>query len=98
MIAKEEIEDLAALTRLKLNPEDVGGLQKDISTILEYVGQVSVVGIKSAEALKPLLRNVMREDTPEGFMLAGKREALLKALPRREGDYAVVRKIIQKDE
>ena len=45
-------------------------------------------------------RNVMREDAPRGEEdpLAGKEEALRAAFPSREGDFNVVRKIIQKDE
>ena len=97
MISKEEIKNLAELARLKLTGGEVESLQKDISAILDYVGQVSAVSSDTKE-IKPPLRNVMREDTPRSAddSLAGKREALLAALPKREGDYAVVRKIIEK--
>ncbi len=107
MISREEVLGLAQLARLKLSEVEVAGLQKDISSILGYVEQISSVSIQG-ETLKPEISkvpplapcNVMREDAPhgEGSMLLGKREALLAALPRREGDFAVVRKIIQKDE
>lgn len=99
MISREEVLKLSELARLKLTEAEVPALQKDISNILEYVGQVSAVeeGV-SKEAL--LNHNVLREDVPykEGAMMLGKRESLLKAFPVREGDYNVVRKIIQKDE
>ncbi len=99
MILKEEVLKLAELARLKVSEAEVTELQKDISSILEYVGQVSAVAIADAKEL-PLNRNVLRDDVPyrEGAMLLGKREALLKAFPEREGDFNVVRKIIQKDE
>lgn len=99
MISKEEVEGLAALSRLTLKSGEAEILQKDISSILDYVGQVSQVPLSDADK-NPPLRNVMREDTPytEGAMLLGKREALLKAFPEREGDYLKVRTIIQKDE
>lgn len=99
MISKEEVENLAQLARLQLRDGEVENLQKDISSILDYVGQVSAIeGSTSNET--PVLRNVLREDTPynEDSLLAGKRDALLKALPAVEEDYVVVRKIIQKDE
>ena len=106
MISKEEIGSLAELARLKLTDEEVVGLQTDISNILDYVGQVSAVsqgdtltpGLSKVSPLIP--HNVMREDMPrEGSdPLAGKEEALRAAFPKREGDYNVVRKIIQKDE
>lgn len=110
MISREEIQNLAELARLELSEEEVLSLQKDISNILEYVGQISSTqGGTSLQGetltsglskVSPLIRNVMRDDVPrsENDPLWGKREALLAALPRREGDFAVVRKIIQKDE
>ncbi|MDE1924812.1 MAG: Asp-tRNA(Asn)/Glu-tRNA(Gln) amidotransferase subunit GatC [Patescibacteria group bacterium] len=106
MISKEEVLNLAELARLKLSDAEVESLQKDISNILDYVGQVSAVGVSDVEQLKPILRNVMREDKPYGagsVMMLGSREALLEALPKKEkapmgGFFNVVRKIIQKDE
>ena len=99
MISKEEIRNLAELSRLKISEGEEESLQKDISNILDYVGQVNAAEV-GEEDKKPLVRNVMREDIPraEGEILSGKRERLLEALPKREGDYNVVRKIIQKDE
>lgn len=99
MISKEEVTHLAELARLKISEEETAGLQKDISNILEYVGQVSATVAGSEEAL-PQNRNVMRADAPRegGDPLAGKEEALRAAFPKREGGYNVVRKIIQKDE
>lgn len=98
MISKEEILTLAALSRLKISDEETAALQKDISSILDYVAQVNSAQA-GEENVKPLLRNVMRDDAPrvETDPLFGKRERLLSALPKREGDYNVVRKIIQKD-
>jgi aspartyl-tRNA(Asn)/glutamyl-tRNA(Gln) amidotransferase subunit C len=100
MISREEIENLAQLARLELSEEEIISLQKDISSILDYVGQVSAFSGNDGEKKVPLNHNVMREDVPylAGSVLAHKREAILEALPRREGDYMVVRKIIQKDE
>lgn len=97
MISKEEMQNLAQLARLKLSDAEVEGLQKDISSILDYVGQVSAVKAKEGAGEKPTVRNVMRDDSGEG-RLAGKEEALKAAFPTREGNFNVVRKIIEKDE
>jgi aspartyl/glutamyl-tRNA(Asn/Gln) amidotransferase C subunit len=99
MISREEVQHLAQLARLTISESEAEALGKDISSILEYVGQVSAVSAQ-AEDLLPKNRNVLREDAPRGSgdAMAGKREALLDALPKREGDYNAVRKIIQKDE
>ena len=100
MISKEEVLNLAELARLKLSDTEVESLQKDISNILEYVGQVSAVSARNSTEEKPTLRNVMREDTPrtKDDLIANKEESLRAAFPKREGQYNVVRKIIQKDE
>ena len=96
MISSEEIQQLAELARLSLTGGEIAALQKDISDILDYVGQVSAASVSTSKT-KPGLRNVLREDTERtDALLSGKRDALLKALPKREGDYAVVRKIIEK--
>ncbi len=97
MVSKEEIKNLAELARLELTEEEVGSLQKDISNILDYVSQVSSVSTGEAKDVS-LNHNVMRDDAPRVDALTGKRDALLSALPKREGDYNVVRKIVQKDE
>ena len=99
MISREEVLKLAELARVNVQEGEVEALQKDISSILDYVGQVSAVDAsKTKEA--GLTRNVLREDVPyaEGAALLGKRDALLKAFPVCEKGYNVVRKIIQKDE
>jgi len=99
MISKEEIKNLAELARLELTEEETASLQKDISNILDYVGQVSAVADGVEQAVPPH-HNVMREDVPRRAEdpLAGKEETLRAAFPKREGSYNVVRKIIQKDE
>ena len=100
MISIDDIRNLATLARLKLSAQEEASLQKDISSILEYVGQVSEVKVKEGAGSKPLLRNAMRDDKlrAEGDELAGKEESLRAAFPKREGNFNVVRKIIQKDE
>ena len=100
MISREEIEHLATLARIELHEGEVASLQKDISGILEYVGQVSAVQGNTAVPTVSLHHNVMRADVSrtDGDALAGKEEAVRAAFPKSENGYNVVRKIIQKDE
>jgi aspartyl/glutamyl-tRNA(Asn/Gln) amidotransferase C subunit len=99
VISKEDIQKLAELSRIKLTDAEMESLQKDISGILDYVGQVSAIE-GSAEKDVPLNHNVMREDMPyeAGSPLKGAREEIVRAFPRKEAGFDVVRKIIQKDE
>ena len=94
MISIEEIRNLAGLARLTLSPAEEEALSKDISSILDYVGQVSAATV-ATERETPALCNVMREDAPTPTL--GDRETLRSAFPTREGDFNVVRKIIEKD-
>ena len=94
---------MATLARLELSDAERTSLQKDISNILEYVGQVSAVSIEggahpSVPSNQP--HNVLREDRPRDATdpMAGKERQVKEAFPKREGEYNVVRKIIQKDE
>lgn len=106
MISKEDIEGLAQLARLKLKDGEAEALGKDISSILGYVGQVNSFNAEAIKNEKPILRNVMRDDTPRlpaqagnaADTLAGREEAIRAQFPKREGDYNAVKKIIQKDE
>src|SRR5262249_13536459 len=99
MISKEEVQNLAQLARLELGDEEVTSLQKDMSNILEYVGQISQF-TASPEGSLPENRNILRPDEARvsDDPMAGKREAILQAFPKHEGDHLLVRKIIQKDE
>lgn len=106
MISKEEIAKLAQLSRIELTDAEMEQFQKDISGILDYVAQIAAVENggdperSEGGKLVPPHHNIMRDDVPyeETSQMKAAREDILKALPRREGDYAVVRKIIQKDE
>jgi len=99
VISKEDIQKLAELSRIKLTEAETESLQKDISNILDYVGQVSAIE-GSADKNVPLNHNVMRDDVPyeEGSALKDARNAIVDAFPKKEKDYNSVRKIIQKDE
>jgi aspartyl/glutamyl-tRNA(Asn/Gln) amidotransferase C subunit len=100
MISKEDIEGLAELARLNIKDTELETLQKDINNILGYVGQVSGFSAESTKLEAPLLHNIMRDDLPcdMNHPLSNKEEAVRAQFPKREGDYNVVKKIIQKDE
>ncbi len=96
MITVAEIENLAALARIELSDGEKQALQKDVGAILEYVSSIkeASVGARGAPALSPALPvNVMREDG-EPHESGRHTEALLRAAPKREGDYIKVKKIL----
>ena len=100
MITKEDIVHLSELARLDLTPEEITALQADTANILDYVGEITRFSGSTPDSQIPLNHNVLREDVARtsDSVHYEKRESLLEALPRREGDMAVERTIIQKDE
>ena len=111
MISKEDIAGLATLARLELSDIEVASLQKDVSNILDFVGQlehhsIDSTGISRGSAPSvPLLRTVMREDAlrAQADQLFATEEAIRAQFPSAQqsqtgaGTFNVVRKIIQKD-
>ena len=92
MITQADIEKLASLARIAISDEEKASMQKDIESILEYVGQVKNISTDAVREV-PNLRNVMRDDvvTHESGEFT---ETLLNLAPAREGNYLKVKKIL----
>lgn len=97
-MTKDDIAHLGALARLALSPEEMERLPKEIDAIISYVSAVqSIVGTETIEPHVGARYNILRPD--EVVEEAGAyTDILLKAAPRREGDYLVINKILQQDE
>jgi aspartyl/glutamyl-tRNA(Asn/Gln) amidotransferase C subunit len=94
MISIKEIEKLAELSRIALSTEEKTALQKDMDSILEYVDQIkSVSAAIDTEKKAGAVRNVFREDG-EPHKSGIFSDALLAAVPNREGNYIRVKKIL----
>jgi len=94
MIDLATVAHLADLARMKISPEEVERFQKELGSILDYVGalqKVDTTGL-SREGSVGILRNVWREDISG---TDGDREAILDEAPKREGDYVAVKKVIE---
>lgn len=91
-ITKEEVKNLADLSRLELAPEELEKMTSELDSILGYVGVVQKFS-GDAEREIPGLRNVMREDVTTNNPNEYK-EDLLKNAPQRDGSYLVVKKIL----
>ena len=86
-LTTEEVLHLAKLARIDLLPEEVERFASQLSSIIEYVGQLREVEVQPEDAVANItgLENVMREDelracTPE------ERERIVAQFPMREGD------------
>lgn len=93
-LTKEDVLRIAELAHLRLAEEEIGKFGEQLSSVLEYVGQLSnvdVIGFEPAAHITGV-SNVLRRDEvrPTDSKV---REALLKAAPAREGDLIKVKAV-----
>lgn len=97
MITVAEIEKLAQLARIKLDPTEKDGLTKEIDSILAYVDQIKKATINVDYTPVPgAVHNVFRPDVARTIS-SEDREALLDEAPDREGEFVAVKKIIAQE-
>ena len=95
MVTTEEIEKLAALSRISLAPEEKEKMRGEFDSILEYVSALKKISAEGSANIGSVVVavNVMRSyvNPHESGMHT---EELLKAAPRRQGSYVKVKKIL----
>jgi aspartyl-tRNA(Asn)/glutamyl-tRNA(Gln) amidotransferase subunit C len=88
-LTRKEVEEIALLARLHLEPEELERMQHELGAILEHFGALAAVdttGVPAMTHAVPMdLR--MRVDAAEPSLPA---EVALSGAPRREGDLVVV--------
>jgi aspartyl-tRNA(Asn)/glutamyl-tRNA(Gln) amidotransferase subunit C len=94
-ITTEEITHLGRLSRIALTPAETAAFSAEIEAIVQYVSTVTTITGDDAQvgvALGARI-NVLRSDvvTTENSEYT---EALLTAMPHRQGNYMAVKKIL----
>ena len=91
-----EIEKVAELARLHLKPEESKKLQKDLSSILEYVEKLKAIDTQSVEPTSHVLNmeNVFREDVVKPSTV---RDEALEHAPSRDGKFFKVPKVVERE-
>ena len=92
MVTKEDIKNLALLSRIELTREEVESLTVETGSIIDFVSQIENFSVNEVNRV-PILRNVLREDeiTHDSGQYT---EDLLSNAPQREEDYLKVKKIL----
>jgi aspartyl-tRNA(Asn)/glutamyl-tRNA(Gln) amidotransferase subunit C len=93
MIDREQVHKVANLARLELTAEEETQFATQLSSILEYVEQLSEL---ETEAVPPTTRaidvsNITRPDTLQPY---SDRDVVLAGAPEQEGDYFRVPQIM----
>ncbi len=95
---QDEVKHLANLSRIELSPAEIEAFTEEMSAILAYVSQVK--DIVDGGALKGptvgLRHNIFRKDevtnTPDQYT-----KEILAEMPKTEGRFMVVKKILNTD-
>src|SRR3989344_5813441 len=87
----------ASLARIKLSEEDKRVFMKEFDRILDYISELNDQRREASPTLAgPRLANIAREDTVKNTS-GDDRERLLREVPRKEGEFVAVKKIIAQD-
>jgi aspartyl-tRNA(Asn)/glutamyl-tRNA(Gln) amidotransferase subunit C len=95
-LSRTDVERVAALARLGLNPDEVGTLQGDLNLILEQWSHLASVDTSSvAPSAQAIVQPMpLRDDTPEASLPV---EAALGNAPARVGDFVKVQAILTEE-
>lgn len=95
MISKQEVEHIARLARLELSHEEFEKMQKDLSTILDYVEMLNKLDVSDVKlsSRATIVENVMREDILEKQNLDSL-ERIKQQFPAKEGDHLKVKGVL----
>lgn len=93
-ISEDEIKKLARLCRLKLTEDEIKSLQKDMSSILDYVEMLQAVDVSGLEPTSQVtgLMNVVRPDTELDYKTTP--DELLKNAPAQKDHQFKVKRIL----
>jgi aspartyl-tRNA(Asn)/glutamyl-tRNA(Gln) amidotransferase subunit C len=92
-LTRNEVEEIALLARLHLEPDEVQRMQSELGAILEHFGALAAV---DTQGVAPMTHAVpvelaLRADVPEPSLPVAD---ALRGAPKRDGDLIVVPAII----
>lgn len=93
---KADILHLGRLARINIKDEEVADLQRDITSVLDYVSVVNEIATDGVVKAPGAVHNVFRTDVVT-TTTGEHTEVLLSEAPQRERDMLVVKKILSQD-
>jgi aspartyl-tRNA(Asn)/glutamyl-tRNA(Gln) amidotransferase subunit C len=94
-ISNDDVKKIAKLSYLKLSKEELAKMEKDFSSILEYVNKLSEIDVSKIDETANLSfeKNVFRPDVS----CEENNEQILKLMPHTKNGYLEVKKILGND-
>ena len=92
-ISEDDVLKLAGLSKLELTGEQISRFRTELEEIVDYVEKLQAADVSGLEPTSQVtgLKNVTRPDEIREY---APQDELLKNLPKREGDYIKVNKMI----
>ena len=93
-ITKETVDDVAHLSRIKLDPQELEKISGQLSSILDFIDKLKSVNTDNIAPTSHILpvSNVLRQDQPGVSLPAGK---ALENAPEKRDNFFVVPKVIE---
>ena len=98
MISREDVAHIARLARIELSPDEASSLERELSSILDFIAQLDEVDTAAVEPLTggTLLENVMREDEGTGGEQRRADRKLVEAAPKERDGYIEVKAVFDR--
>ncbi|OIP22647.1 Asp-tRNA(Asn)/Glu-tRNA(Gln) amidotransferase GatCAB subunit C [bacterium CG_4_10_14_0_2_um_filter_33_32] len=96
-ISKEEVKNIAILSRIELSDDEIVKFEGELSSILDFVSKLQGVDTSSIKPLSHVtgLENSLREDEIKDCL---NRDKLLENLPERQDKFIKVKKVFEKED
>lgn len=93
-ISDEEVKHIATLSALKLSEEELKGMKKHLSSVLEYFGTLDKLDVSSVPQTYHILSsvNVLRSDIP---VESTPTDELMKSAPETDGSAYIVPRVVE---
>ena len=97
MISQKEVQHIAKLARLGLTEKEIEKMQKELSSILDYIEKLKEVDISKVEPSSHLIKveNVMRNDEVRSLKPEVRRK-IIEQVPETKAGYLKVKSIFNK--
>jgi aspartyl-tRNA(Asn)/glutamyl-tRNA(Gln) amidotransferase subunit C len=93
-VTPQDVIRTAELARLRLSPEELEAMARELSVIFQYIDQLHEVDTENVEPLHHVLEmnNVMEEDIPHACL---SQDEALREAPDRTDEYFRVPRVIE---
>jgi len=97
-VTVEDVERVAELAHLKLAPEEIPRMRKDLNAILDYVEELNELDTSRVAPLEQVseLGNFSSELRPDALVPSLDRAEVMREAPESDGNFFKVPKVIER--